>query len=47
MSSVDKETTWGHLVVGVLPFIGLEIIVLALLIAFPEIATWLPRQMIK
>jgi C4-dicarboxylate transporter DctM subunit len=47
MSVVDKETTWRHLVIGVTPFIGLEIIVLGLLIAYPELATWLPRQMIR
>jgi tripartite ATP-independent transporter DctM subunit len=47
MSVVDKQTTWRDLIVGVTPFIGLEVIVLGLLIAFPELATWLPKQMIK
>lgn len=47
MSVVDKKTTWRHLIVGVTPFIVLEGIVLGLLIAYPELATWLPRQMIK
>jgi len=46
MSAVDKQTTFRHVVVGVIPFILLDLIVLALLIAFPEIATWLPKQMI-
>jgi tripartite ATP-independent transporter DctM subunit len=47
MSVVDKKTTWRHLVVGVTPFIVLEIFVLGLLIAFPDLATWLPKQMIR
>jgi C4-dicarboxylate transporter, DctM subunit len=46
MSVVDRETTWSHLIRGVMPFIALEIVVLALLVAFPEISTWLPRRML-
>lgn len=46
MSVVDRETTWSHLIRGVTPFIVLEIIVLAILVAFPEISTWLPRRML-
>jgi TRAP-type mannitol/chloroaromatic compound transport system permease large subunit len=30
---------------GVLPFVVGELVVVALLIAFPEIALWLPGQM--
>jgi TRAP-type C4-dicarboxylate transport system permease large subunit len=30
----------------VLPFIGFEILVLALLVALPELSTWLPNQML-
>jgi TRAP-type mannitol/chloroaromatic compound transport system permease large subunit len=30
-----------------MPFIGLEVIVLTLLIAFPELVTWLPQQMLQ
>jgi tripartite ATP-independent transporter DctM subunit len=30
---------------GILPFIVMEVIVLALLLSFPEISLWLPRQM--
>jgi C4-dicarboxylate transporter, DctM subunit len=47
MSVVDKETTWAHLIRGVMPFIVLEVIVLAILVAFPDISTWLPRTMLK
>ena len=46
MSVVDKETTWKHLCIGVTPFILLDMIVLAALIAWPELATWLPQRMI-
>jgi tripartite ATP-independent transporter DctM subunit len=45
MSVVDRQTSWGHLVRGVLPFIGLEVLVLALLMAVPEISIWLPQQL--
>ncbi|MNL82173.1 DctM-like transporter [compost metagenome] len=31
---------------GILPFLVIEVIVLAILIAFPQISLWLPRQMI-
>ncbi|MSP90013.1 MAG: TRAP transporter large permease [Alphaproteobacteria bacterium] len=46
MSVVDKQTTWSHLVRGVTPFIALEVIVLILLVAFPEVSLWLPRKML-
>ena len=35
----------GDIFMGVLPFVVGELIVLALLIAFPEIALWLPSRM--
>jgi len=35
----------GEIFMGVLPFVVGELVVIALLIAFPEIALWLPRQM--
>ena len=46
MSVVDKYTTWKHLCLGVTPFIFLDLIVLAALIVWPELATWLPQRMI-
>ncbi|MCK5362173.1 MAG: TRAP transporter large permease [Gammaproteobacteria bacterium] len=46
MSAVGKQATFKHVYVGVLPFIVFDLLVLALLIAFPEIATWLPQRMI-
>jgi TRAP-type mannitol/chloroaromatic compound transport system permease large subunit len=35
----------GEIFMGVLPFVIGELIVIALLIAFPEIALWLPGKM--
>ena len=49
MSAVnDMETTFRHVVVGVIPFLIMEAFVLGLLIAFPELplSLWLPRQML-
>jgi len=37
----------GDIIRGVLPFVGLILIGLGLLVAFPEIILWLPAQMIK
>ncbi len=46
LSAAGKDTNFKDVVMGVLPFIALEMIVLALLILFPELATWLPKQML-
>lgn len=46
MSAVDKYTDFRHVVKGVIPFILFDLIVLTLLIIYPEIATWLPKKMI-
>ena len=37
--------TMGQVYAAAAPFIVLEIIVLALIVLFPEIATWLPSAM--
>ncbi|GAB5467451.1 MAG: TRAP transporter permease [Rhodospirillales bacterium] len=47
MSAVDKDTTFLHLVKGVLPFLIMELFVLALLIMLPGLATWLPAQIVS
>lgn len=47
MSAVGGQATFKHVYVGVLPFICFDLVVLGLLIAFPEIATWLPKKMIE
>lgn len=45
MSASDNKVKSGELMRGVMPFILIELGVLALLVAFPEISTWLPSQM--
>jgi len=47
MSAVGNRATFKHVYLGVAPFIAFDIIVLGLLIAFPEIATWLPQRMLQ
>ncbi len=46
LSAVGKGASYGDVSRGVIPFILFDLIVLALLIMFPELATWLPQQMI-
>jgi tripartite ATP-independent transporter DctM subunit len=46
MSAAGKGTRMQDVVRGVSPFIALEIVVLALLVVFPELSTWLPNQML-
>lgn len=46
MSAVGKQANFQDVITGVVPFIIFDLIVLALLIAYPQIATWLPQQMI-
>ncbi len=45
MSASNNTVKAGELIRGVSPFIVIELCVLALLVAFPEISTWLPSQM--
>jgi TRAP-type C4-dicarboxylate transport system permease large subunit len=45
MRRTAPEVPMGEIFMGVLPFVVGELIVIALLIAFPDIALWLPRQM--
>ncbi len=47
LGAVGKEADFRHVALGVIPFIFFDLIVLALLIIFPELATWLPKQMIQ
>ncbi len=47
LGAVGKEADFRHVALGVIPFIFFDLIVLALLIMFPELATWLPKQMIQ
>ncbi len=47
LSAVGDKAEFHHVVKGVIPFIVFDLIVLALLIVFPELATWLPQKMIS
>jgi tripartite ATP-independent transporter DctM subunit len=45
LGAAGKGTDFKQVAAGVMPFIALELIVLALLVIFPGISTWLPDQM--
>ncbi|MGE0158896.1 MAG: TRAP transporter large permease [Gemmatimonadales bacterium] len=45
MRRVAPDVSMGEIFMGVLPFVVGELVIVALLIAFPELATWLPAQM--
>lgn len=44
-SIAPPEIRLSHMYRGVLPFIGAQLVVLALVVIFPEIATWLPEKL--
>jgi len=44
-NTFDIET--GELLRGILPFLGVLILFLALMVAFPDLSLWLPGMMIK
>lgn len=46
MSVVGPKVPYSDIVRGVMPFIALEVLVLALLITFPGLSTWLPDTML-
>jgi TRAP-type C4-dicarboxylate transport system permease large subunit len=45
IKSVIKDVNMSTIFAGVLPFVATDLIRLALLIAFPLLATWLPQHM--
>lgn len=45
MRGIATDVPMGQIFLGVMPFIAGEFLLIGLLIAFPEIATWLPRLM--
>ena len=45
LAATDESISTGELYRGVFPFIILDLITIALLLAFPWIATWLPEHM--
>ena len=42
--SVPPSVTMAHIYRGIVPFVFLQLIALALCIAFPDLVLWLPRQ---
>ncbi len=42
--TVPPSVTMGHIYRGIIPFVILQLVGLVLVIAFPEIALWLPRS---
>jgi tripartite ATP-independent transporter DctM subunit len=45
IKTVVQDVTFGTIFAGVIPFVLTDIVRLAILIAFPAIATWLPNRM--
>ncbi len=45
LAAARGQLTSRELFAGVVPFLAMEVVILALLIAFPAISTWLPRLM--
>lgn len=45
-SIAPKEITYGQMCRGVLPFIAAQVITLAIVAFFPEVATWLPNKIV-
>ncbi|MCB2020191.1 MAG: TRAP transporter large permease subunit [Burkholderiaceae bacterium] len=41
------EVSTGQIYRGVLPFVGLQVVAIALLLAFPALSTWLPRLLYR
>jgi C4-dicarboxylate transporter, DctM subunit len=46
IKSVIKDVSMATIFAGVLPFVATDLIRLAILVAFPALATWLPQRMI-
>lgn len=45
-SIAPPEIGYGHMVRSVVPFVAAQLLTLALVLAFPALATWLPRALI-
>lgn len=45
-SVVPKDISFADIIHSIIPFVGLQVLGLAIVIAFPPIATWLPSMMI-
>lgn len=47
LSASENTVKSSQLMLGVLPFVIIEVAILTMLIVFPEISTWLPSQMMN
>jgi tripartite ATP-independent transporter DctM subunit len=47
LAATRGEATLGELIVGLIPFLATEAVILTVLILFPEISTWLPGHMMR
>jgi len=47
IKSVVKDVSFATIFLGVIPFVITDLIRLAILIAFPVLATWLPQHMMQ
>ncbi len=45
MSAAGKDAAFGDLAKGVVPFLAVDLVTLALLVVFPELSLWLPGLM--
>jgi len=45
VSASNGRVRTGELFTGILPFMAMEVVILAILIAFPSISSWLPDTM--
>ena len=45
-SIAPKDMTYGQMCRGVLPFVGLQLLTLLIVAAFPELVTWLPARIV-
>jgi len=46
-ATAPKEVKIQHIYKGIIPFVLLQLVGLILVISFPEIAMWLPRQLLQ
>jgi TRAP-type mannitol/chloroaromatic compound transport system permease large subunit len=42
---VPKETTTRHIYIGIIPFVILQVLAVAMTFIWPEIVLWLPKKM--
>ncbi len=47
MVTKEQKVTTTHIIKGVLPFLGIIVFTIILLVIFPEIITWLPNSMTR